>query len=857
MTCLNAPPATRLKIAVRGAVQGVGFRPFVHRLAVELGLAGWVNNSSQGVFIEAEGPRAGLEQFLLRLRTEKPPRSFIQSLESWWLDAAGYAGFEIRPSETGGGRTAIIMPDLATCPDCLGEIFDPRNRRHLYPFTNCTHCGPRFSIVESLPYDRANTSMKQFALCSECEQEYRDPANRRFHAQPNACPKCGPHLELWDAGGAVLATHHEALLQAAKTVCEGKILALKGIGGFQLMADARNKDAVRRLRERKQREEKPFALMYPSLNAIGADCRVSDAEARLLASPESPIVLLQRTVGRDSVEPSNSLAPRSGERGFPHPSMAVSRCVRLASSLAPGNPNLGVMLPYSPLHHLLMAELKFPVVATSGNLSDEPICTDEREALQRLRNIADLFLVHNRPIVRHVDDSVVRVVLGREQVLRRARGYAPLPVQLTDGRPATPLDTASPILAMGAHLKNTVALAIGPQVFVSQHIGDLETVQSYEAFLRVINDFERLYEAEPRLIASDGHPDYLSTQFARSLVARKTGCRGVSVQHHIAHVLACAAENELAPPVLGVSWDGTGHGLDGTVWGGEFFLLTEKACRRAAHFRQFRLPGGEQALKEPRRAMLGMLREVFGDIALDAPQSPPLQSFAADELPGLAAMLKGGINSPLTSSVGRLFDAVAAFLGIRQIVRFEGQAAMELEFSIDNIVTDESYSFDLVCKEQKGGDGRISALPSQELPVPSPHEVGRGSGRGVPIQEWQSQDASGGESMLVVDWTPIIKSILADVKRHLPVGLISAKFHNTLAEVIVAVAQRVGQPQVALSGGCFQNRYLTEKTAARLEQEGFRPYWHQRIPPNDGGIALGQIVAALMGLPVDMQTFSP
>ena len=312
MTCLNAPPATRLKIAVRGAVQGVGFRPFVHRLAVELGLAGWVNNSSQGVFIEAEGPRAGLEQFLLRLRTEKPPRSFIQSLESWWLDAAGYAGFEIRPSETGGGRTAIIMPDLATCPDCLGEIFDPRNRRHLYPFTNCTHCGPRFSIVESLPYDRANTSMKQFALCSECEQEYRDPANRRFHAQPNACPKCGPHLELWDAGGAVLATHHEALLQAAKTVCEGKILALKGIGGFQLMADARNKDAVRRLRERKQREEKPFALMYPSLNAIGADCRVSDAEARLLASPESPIVLLQRTVGRDSVEPSNSLAPQVG-----------------------------------------------------------------------------------------------------------------------------------------------------------------------------------------------------------------------------------------------------------------------------------------------------------------------------------------------------------------------------------------------------------------------------------------------------------------------------------------------------------------------------------------------------------------
>jgi hydrogenase maturation protein HypF len=837
MTCLNAPPTTRLKIAVRGAVQGVGFRPFVHRLAAELGLAGWVNNSSRGVFIEAEGSRASLEQFLLRLHAEKPPRSFIQSLEFWWLDAAGYAGFEIRPSETGGGRTAIIMPDLATCPECLREIFDPRNRRHLYPFTNCTNCGPRFSIVESLPYDRANTSMKQFALCPECGREYRDPANRRFHAQPNACPKCGPHLELWDAGGAVLASHHEALLQAVKTVREGKILALKGIGGFQLMADARNDDAVRRLRERKQREEKPLALMYPSLDAVGADCRVSDAEARLLASPESPIVLLQRLAAR-------------------------------ASSVAPGNPNLGVMLPYSPLHHLLMFELKFPVVATSGNLSDEPICIDEREALQRLRNIADVFLVHNRPIVRHVDDSVVRVVLGREQVLRRARGYAPLPVRLTDGRPATAQDTAPPVLAVGGHLKNTVALAIGPQVFVSQHIGDLETVQSYEAFLGVINDFQRLYEAEPRLIAHDAHPDYLSTQFARSLVDRQTGWRGVSVQHHIAHVLACTAENELAPPLLGVSWDGTGHGLDGTVWGGEFFLLTESACRRAAHFRQFRLPGGEQAVREPRRAMLGMLYEVFGESALAARESPPMKSFAEAELPGLTGLLKTGINSPLTSSVGRLFDAVAALLGIRQIVRFEGQAAMELEFAMDGIQTDETYSFEIERQEKPAGDGRIlTLLPNVKaagsktgLGSPVNPQPGRlrhvaqasspaGSGS-VPLPNWwQCQDASVGESMLIVDWRPMVRDILADVKRHLPVGLISAKFHNTLAEIIIAVAQRVGQPQVALSGGCFQNRYLTVRTAARLEQEGFRPYWHQRIPPNDGGIALGQIVATLMGFP--------
>jgi len=843
MNGLNAPPTTRLKIAVRGAVQGVGFRPFVHRLAAELGLAGWVNNSSQGVFIEAEGSRPVLEQFLFRLQTEKPPRSFIQSLESWWLDPTGCAGFQIRPSDPGGGKTAILMPDLATCPECLREILDPRNRRHLYPFTNCTHCGPRFSIVESLPYDRANTSMKRFAMCPLCEQEYRDSANRRFHAQPNACPQCGPHLELWDAGGAVLATHHPALLQAAKSVRDGKILALKGIGGFQLLVDARDPGAVRRLRRRKQREEKPFAVMYPSLEAVRADCRVADAEARLLLSPESPIVLLERLAA----------PPRSAAPAHPKPGLFITpidSIIPISPIVAPANPNLGVMLPYSPLHHLLMAELNFPVVATSGNLSDEPICFDEREALQRLRDIADVFLVHDRPIVRQVDDSVARMVLGREQILRRARGYAPLPIRLADGRPATAPDAAAPVLAVGGHLKNTVALAIGPQVFVSQHIGDLETVQSYEAFLRVISDFERLYEADPRTIAYDSHPDYLSAQFA-NLLARKAGRRGVSVQHHIAHVLACAAENELAPPVLGVSWDGTGYGGDGTVWGGEFFLLTATGCERVARMRQFRLPGGEQAVKEPRRAALGMLCELFGESAvfhsdlhtgheppgasfpspsqacgeegrgeedskrfmesaLAAGGLPPVKSFSATDLAGLKAMLKAGVNSPLTSSAGRLFDAVAALLGLRQRVRFEGQAAMELEFAIAGAYTEETYPFEIACQER---------IPRTD-----------------------------GNSILVVDWGPIVQGILADLKRQLPVGTISAKFHNALAEVIVAVARRAGHPQVALSGGCFQNRYLTERAAARLAQEGFRPYWHQRIPPNDGGIAVGQIVAALMGL---------
>jgi hydrogenase maturation protein HypF len=883
MNGLNAPATTRLKIAVRGAVQGVGFRPFVHRLAAELGLAGWVNNSSQGVLIEAEGSRAGLEQFLLRLQTDKPPRSFIQSLESWWLDATGCAGFQIRPSDAGGGKTAILMPDLAACPECMREVFDPRNRRHLYPFTNCTHCGPRFSIVESLPYDRANTSMKRFALCPQCEEEYRDPANRRFHAQPNACPRCGPHLELWDAGGAVLAAHHPALLQAARTIRDGKILALKGIGGFQLMVDARDLDAVRRLRRRKQREEKPFAVMYPSLEAIRADCRVADAEARLLQSPESPIVLLKKLA-----PPAPRAAP-----SHPHPGMIPNLNLNPnlnpnLDSVAPANPNLGVMLPYSPLHHLLLSELNFPVVATSGNLSDEPICIDEREALQRLRHIADVFLVHNRPIVRHVDDSVARVALGCEQILRRARGYAPLPIRLADGRPATALDTGSPVLAVGGHLKNTVALAIGPQVFVSQHIGDLETTQSYEAFLRVISDFGRLYEADPRIIAHDGHPNYLSTQFA-NLLARKAGRRGVAVQHHIAHVLACAAENELAPPLLGVSWDGTGYGGDGTVWGGEFFVLAGTACRRVARMRQFRLPGGEQAVKEPRRAALGMLYELFGENALfhsnlraghepprASPPTPPhargaegrggedskrflasvpalggllpIKSFAAADLQGLTAMLRAGVHCPLTSSAGRLFDAVAALLGLRQSVRFEGQAAMELEFAIAGINTEETYPFEIASQERiPRTDDAPCAPESPRTYSPSLSRTCEGESQ----EEQASSRLTGrteGDSILVMDWGPMVQGILADLKRELPVGTISAKFHNALAEVIVAVAKQAGHPQVALSGGCFQNRYLTERATARLAREGFRPYCHQRIPPNDGGIAVGQIVAVLMGL---------
>ena len=470
----------RLKLAIRGAVQGVGFRPFVFRLAGELGLKGWVNNSPQGVSIEAEGGPAELEQFRLRLEAEQPPHSFIQSLEAAWLDPVGYAGFEIRASQRGGSKRALILPDIATCPDCLGEIFDPGDRRWFYPFTNCTHCGPRFSIIESLPYDRGNTSMKKFAMCNQCQAEYEDPRDRRFHAQPNACPRCGPRLELWDSQGRLLAggsTPASAgqpecrpgapavLAAAADTIRAGRIVAVKGLGGFHLVVAAREEPAVARLRQLKHREEKPFALMFPSVDAVRTVCDASTAEERLLRCPEAPIVLLRRL-------PAPRLAP--GTDG-------------LAPSIAPGNPCLGVMLPYTPLHHLLLSLLAGPVVATSGNLSDEPICTTEAQALERLGGIADAFLVHDRPIVRHVDNSIVRMMMGRELVLRRARGYAPLPVPLSAECGVRSAECSGrAVLGVGAHLKNTVALSAGPQAFISQHIGDLETEPAYEAFREAI-----------------------------------------------------------------------------------------------------------------------------------------------------------------------------------------------------------------------------------------------------------------------------------------------------------------------------------------------------------------------------------
>lgn len=755
-----AADTARLKVEIQGAVQGVGFRPFVYRLATELALTGWVINDTRGVFIEVEGPHSSLEDLLTRLPAEKPPLAIIHTLQTSWLDPLGYAGFEIRHSDDHGAKTVLVLPDVATCDDCLTEVLALADRRHRYPFTNCTNCGPRFSIIQALPYDRPNTTMHHFALCATCRAEYENPLDRRFHAQPNACPVCGPGLALWAPDGEPLAIGDEALRRTVEALRAGQIVAVKGLGGFHLMVDAGNASAIARLRERKPRRDKPFALMVRDLEQAQALCDLPPGAESLLTSPQAPILLSRRRPASE---------------------------IKVAANVAPGNPYLGLMLPYTPLHHLLLRAFDRPVVATSGNLSDEPICTDEREALQRLGHIADLFLVHDRPIARHVDDSVAWVVRGEARLLRRARGYAPLPLTLQRELPT--------ILAVGAHLKNNVALSVGRSVFISQHIGDLETPEALEAFERVIADFLSLYEAHPVAIAHDLHPDYLSTRWAEGRVL-DIGY-SVPVQHHHAHLAACLAENDVEGVALGVTWDGTGYGSDGTVWGGEFLLGDAADFVRVAHLRPFRLPGGEVAVREPRRVALSLLWEIYGEAVLERDDLAPVRAFSPAERRLLAQMLERGLNSPLTTSAGRLFDGISALLNLHQEMTFEGQAAMALEFVADSGV-DDAY-----------------ALPLTR-----------------------------GASPMVLDWQALIEAVLDDLGRGIAPGMIAARFHNGLVEAIVDVAQAIGQPQVALTGGCFQNRLLTERAARRLDEAGFQVLLHRRVPPNDGGISLGQIAVA-------------
>jgi hydrogenase maturation protein HypF len=747
----------RLRLDVSGLVQGVGFRPYVYRLAGELALSGWVRNDATGVHIEVEGDPAPLDQFRERLPREAPPLASVQGVTSTWLPTEGSQRFEICESEGSGERTVPVLADVAPCSACLREMADPRDRRYRYPFVNCTHCGPRASIVRALPYDRPQTTMAGFALCPECRAEYDSPADRRFHAQPVACPACGPRLAYWTPDGKELADGEDALDLAVQALLGGQIVALKGVGGFQLLVDARDARAVARLRARKRREEKPFALLVDTLEQARRIVDTTPEAEAALAGLEAPIVLLPRRAGAG-----------------------------IADNVAPRNPRLGVMLPASPLHHLLMRQIPFPLVATSGNLTDEPICTDEKEALTRLGGIADGLLVHDRPIARHLDDSVGMVAAGEFRVTRRARGFAPLPVLLPEPVP--------PILAVGAHLKNAVALSVDRRVLVGPHVGDLDTPEALVAFERACEDMVRLYGVVPEAVAHDLHPDYASTHWAQ-----RTGAPLVPVQHHHAHLAACLAENGVSGEALGVIWDGTGLGTDGTIWGGEFLLGSAEGYRRVAHLKPFRLPGGDAAAREPRRSALALVYAVSGPWGLAAHDLPPLQGLSRQQLRLLTAMLAKGTQAPITTSAGRLFDGVAALLGLRMRSAYEGQAAMEVESAAGNLPAG-GYAMPLV----SGPEGTVGVL----------------------------------------DWSLAVEALVRDVRRGAGTAEMAARFHEGLANGILEVARAVGVPRVALSGGCFQNKRLLEGTVGRLATAGFTVFLHRRVPPGDGGVALGQVAVA-------------
>jgi hydrogenase maturation protein HypF len=750
----------RRAITVRGVVQGVGFRPFVPTAATARGLAGWVRNRADGVRIEVQGPVPVVEDFVRALEREAPPAARLTRVDVEELPPRSEAAFQILESDSGAPPRPSVPADLATCPKCLEEVASPAERRFRYPFTNCTHCGPRWSLIQSLPYDRPRTSMERFALCADCEAEYRDPRDRRFHAQPIACPACGPSLRLLSPEGTRLCEAEAALRAAVEAVRSGRVLALQGLGGFHLLVDATNPEAVARQRQRKRRPDKPFAVMFPSLEALRATCVTTPEEEATLTSPSAPILLVRRR------------AP--GTAGAP-----------VAEAVAPGNPWLGALLPYTPLHRLLLELAGRPLVCTSGNLSDEPLCIDPAEAVERLRGIADLLLVHDRPIVRPVDDSVARMGPDGLQVLRRARGYAPLPLALSSSTPC--------LLGLGGQLKGTIALTAGSEVVVSQHLGDLGSVQGMQLLERTVEDLTRLLEARPKAVACDLHPDYASSRLGERL-ATSWGVPLLRVQHHHAHIAACMAEHGLSGPVLGLAWDGAGLGADGTLWGGEALRVEGSRFRRVAHLRPFRLPGGERALREPRRAALGLLH------AMEGPGGAAhlREALAPREAEVLVAMLGRGLQSPVTTSMGRLFDAVAALSGVRVEAGFEGQAAMALEFAAG------------------AGEASEDAYP-------------------LPLQEGEPA---------VADWEPLVRALLADRARGVPAALVAARFHTALAGLAESIALRVGLPRVVLSGGCFQNLRLLREAQARLRSRGFEVWSPRQYPPNDGGLSLGQVAVA-------------
>jgi hydrogenase maturation protein HypF len=746
---------TGRRVFVEGVVQGVGFRPFVFMLATRHGLSGRVRNTASGVEMEIEGADEQVRAFLQGLRDEAPPLACIDEIRAEFLEPSGYRHFRIDESQNGDGFQPI-SPDVATCAECMREVMDPGDRRYHYPFTNCTNCGPRFTIIRATPYDRPNTTMAGFTMCARCRAEYDDPRDRRFHAQPNACPECGPRLTLVSANGTEIAG--DPIETTRRILAGGQIVAIKGIGGFHLACDASNEAAVARLRDRKGREAKPLALMVRDLATADRVCLVTGEDRALLTSLARPIVLM---------------GERSGSE--------------LARSVAPGLGWVGLMLPYAPLHQILFEDgCPAVLVVTSGNRGDEPIATDDADAMARLSSIADAFLLHDRPIHVRCDDSVTRVVDGSEMPIRRSRGYAPFPVRL-------PFE-ARPILACGAELKNTICLTRGTYAFLSPHIGDLENYDTFVSYGEMVERMEALFRVRPEAVAHDLHPDYLSTRFALSFAPT---IPRVAVQHHHAHVGACMAEHRIDGPVIGVAFDGTGYGTDGCIWGGEFLVAGYTGFTRAAHLGYVAMPGGDRAVREPFRMALAHLMNAFGrwDPAL-----PPVRESSEDERRAVALQIERGLNAPPASSVGRLFDAVASIIGLRHRVCYEGQAAMELEARVDPTAK-----------------GTYPVVLSGERPI-------------------------------VIDPAPIVRGVVEDIAAGAKVPAIAARFHATIARAIVRVCERIraatGVQRVVLSGGVFQN--VTLLTAARkgLTEAGFQVFCHRLVPPNDAAICLGQAAIA-------------
>ncbi len=763
------PALERREIAVRGIVQGVGFRPFIYALAHQCRLAGLVRNDADGVHIEVEGPPEELERFLRGIREDAPPLAVVETVTWRPLATHGETTFRIEESREGTRRRALVSPDVATCDDCFAELFDPADRRFRYPFINCTNCGPRFTITRSVPYDRAMTTMAGFTMCAACQGEYDDPANRRFHAQPNACPVCGPQVQLLDRTGTeLLSDSGDAIRETARLLLDGAIVAVKGLGGYHLACNPFGASAVAALRGRKVRQDKPFALMARDLEQVRALCRVRPEEERLLTSPSRPILLLERRAD-----------------------------AQVAEAVAPRQQTLGVMLAYTPLHHILLRDAGIPLVMTSGNRSDEPIAYQDHEAFDQLGDIADYFLTHNRPIHMRCDDTVSRIVGSRHYPIRRSRGYAPMPLRLTER-----FDRH--LLACGAELKNTFCLAKDQHAFLSHHIGDLENYETLRSFREGVEHFGRLFDVRPELVAYDLHPEYLSTKYALEL--EESGLPAVGVQHHHAHVASCLADNDVPTSrrVIGVALDGTGYGTDGTIWGGEFLEGSiQEGLARRAHLEYIPLPGGEAAIRQPWRMAVAQIITLYGEEqALTLPLSLVRQA-GERNVRVIARLIERGLNTPLTSSAGRLFDAIAALVGVPGSWRttYEGQAAIELE---------------------------LAATSSQVGSYPF--------GLRPDLNGW------------VVETRQIIARVVEDLLRGVDAAEIAARFHRTVAEIVTASCDQIrsehGTGHVALSGGTFQNTLLLGQVIERLTEKGFEIYRHQRVPANDGGLALGQAVLA-------------